>query len=476
MHLTPSASLLPLNDGTTLALHEIVRVVPDKRWVCRGQWNNQTVFAKIFFGKKNQYYAKRDADGVRALLGANILTPKLLLARQSQDGKAEVLIFEALVPVENCEILWQKSQSAERLSLAKKLCQTLAEHHAANLLQTDLYLKNFLVFQEDIVTLDGDGIRTFKPLSEKQALENLAVLWSKMDVLEVEAWAKTLLENYQERHPILQFDLQKLNTLSAHSRIQAAEKYAKKVLRTCTDVAVRKTDGNVVAVARAYVEVLQNLTIAYLDAAVQNVKPLKKGTTCTVAVAHFAEESVVIKRYNIKHVGHFFWRMLRKTRAENSWVNAHRLILLGISTAKPVALVEQRFGCLKGKAYFLTEFLDAPDIKQFFKQSTASAARAAVVKNTVQLFYRLFLLNISHGDFKANNIKIKDLQPVLIDLDSMRQHRSHFFAQSAHVRDLKRFMQNWKDDASLYNAFLKTFKVVYQDHAVLKKARLFIED
>lgn len=472
MYLKAENSLLPLNDGSSIAIQEVVRTVPHKRSVCRGEWHGKPVFAKLFFGKKNQHYAARDAHGVAALLDANILTPILLTQTKTQDGNAEVLIFEALVPSENCEVLWQKSTSTERLLLAKKLCATLAKHHAANLLQTDLYLKNFLYFQKDIVTLDGDGIRKFEKLGSKQALRNLAVLLSKLDVLEVESWGGKLLESYLEGKPNEYFTLENVKKLSADYRRQAADKYAKKVFRTCTDVQVKKSARSFLAMARIDADALQNVTANQLDSTIQTAKTLKNGRTCTVALADFYSKQCVIKRYNIKHIGHFLWRMLRKTRAENSWENAHRLTLLGVPTARPMALLEERFGFLKGRAYFLTEFVDTPDIKQFFKQTTDKAARAEVVKNIVQLFYRLFLLNISHGDFKANNIKICHLQPVLIDLDSVRQHQVDFFAHKAHVRDLKRFMQNWKDDVSLYNAFLKTFKVVYAEQDVLRMAQI----
>ena len=52
------------------------------------------------------------------------------------------------------------------------------------------------------------------------------------------------------------------------------------------------------------------------------------------------------------------------------------------------------------------------------------------------------------------------------------QHSSVAIAQKNHVRDIKRFMQNWKDTPSLYNAFVKVFKVVYVDHAPLQAAQI----
>ena len=73
---------------------------------------------------------------------------------------------------------------------------------------------------------------------------------------------------------------------------------------------------------------------------------------------------------------------------------------------------------------------------------------------------------------KASNIKVVDNQPVLIDLDSMIQHRFNRLALNGHARDLRRFMQNWQDTPALYNAFVKAFKVIYADNAPLQLAQI----
>jgi tRNA A-37 threonylcarbamoyl transferase component Bud32 len=199
---------------------------------------------------------------------------------------------------------------------------------------------------------------------------------------------------------------------------------------------------------------------------------LKDGNTCTVGLVNITSQPVVIKRYNIKNIRHKISRMWRPSRAAASWANAHRLQILGIQTPAPVALIEKRKFGLRGTAYFLSEFVKSPDIAEYFAETSDKVQRAEAVKQTVQLFYRLYLLNISHGDMKATNIKMLQNKPMLIDLDSMKQHKSVIYAQKLHIKDLKRFMQNWKQDASLYNAFLKSFKVVYADHQVLQQANL----
>jgi tRNA A-37 threonylcarbamoyl transferase component Bud32 len=464
---------LSLRDGTTIELTQVVRVVPKKRLVCVGVWQNQLVYAKIFLGEKSGDYAARDAAGVKALQQASILTPTLLGETTLQDTTAHILIFKAMMQAENVEVLWAKSKSAERLRLAKKLASVVGLHHQAKLLQTDLYLKNFLLDGDEIVTLDGDGIRQFKKLSDKLAIDNFSILLSKFDVLEVEVWLINLLESYQIANPLLRLVPYQIRQLSNQQRIQAASRYAdKKVFRQCTDVNVTQSVKQFAAVSATYANLGLPSEISTFDTLMASAEILKNGRTCTVATTVLASKNIVIKRYNIKHVAHQLGRLFRPTRAAASWANAHRLQLLGIATPSPVALIEARTFGLRGKAYFLSEYVDAPDIAAFFAQTSDKALRAEVVKNVVELFYRLHFLKISHGDMKASNIKVLETKPMLIDLDSMKQHYARHFAEKTHARDLHRFMQNWKEDASLYNAFVKTFKVIYADHTPLYLANI----
>lgn len=172
-----------------LAVHQVIRTIPDRRYVCFGTFNHQAVYAKIFVGKSATYYALRDKAGVEALQQAQLLTPELLLARELDCG-AYILIYAAIEDSQNAEQVWQQLEAPQRFSLMQKLLQTVALHHQAGLLQTDLHLKNFLVQshsgQADLIyTLDGDGIRHLSLLFHKrQKLHNLATLFSKMDVLD----------------------------------------------------------------------------------------------------------------------------------------------------------------------------------------------------------------------------------------------------------------------------------------------------
>lgn len=464
---------LRLSIGGLTAL-EVIRHVPKRRCVCRAHWQGKSVYAKLFFGQQAHKYALRDIRGVEALQQSNIVTPTIYYHGEVSQLLAYVVIFEAIVESENADDLWRNANDVARLALAKRLVETVAQHHIAGLIQTDLYLKNFLCKRDVIYTIDGDGIRIGGNLSKQKALKNLSRLLSKFDVLLLDANMPSLLKTYAETRSWKELpSLADVKNGVNKARVKATNAYAKKVLRQCTDVNVSKDERSFVAINRYFEKRALPKTVVELDAYFTPETIIKNGNTCTVALASVDELPVVIKRYNIKSFWHGLSRAFRPTRASVSWSNAYRLKLLDIETATPISLVEERLFGLRGRAYFLTEFVDALDVSEFFNQTSNAAERSKAVKQLVQLLYRLYLLQISHGDMKATNIKVlADGRPLLIDLDSMRQHKRKQSAAKAHAKDIKRFMQNWKDTPSLYNAFVKVFKVVYTDHAPLKAARI----
>ena len=464
-------------DGSQVHLKEVVRALPAKRLVCRALWRGQDTYIKLFFGASAKKYALRDELGVNYLSTAQILTPPLLYAGGVDNMSVLALVFQAIPKAENSEFIYQQISLVEREILLLGLVKVLAQHHQANIIQTDLYLKNFLVSGDDIYTLDGDGIRQYRSLSRKQALKNLAVLISKFDVLDVERCLPKLLDVYAiARNWSSVPDLLSFKRLVNQHRTVVASNYAdKKVFRQCTDVNIYRQSRLFEAVSSCFSSEQLPISVHTCNRLIEEGISLKKGNTCTVSLAEIDGIKTVLKRYNIKSFWHGINRAFRQTRAAASWANAHRLNILGIATPKPIALIEERFGYFRGKAYFLSEYLDAPDASTFFAQIKNKKSQAEAIQNIVEMFYRMYLLKLSHGDMKANNIKVLDENPYLIDLDSMQQHAWDFVAKKRHAKDLKRFMRNWQDQPTLYNTFVKAFFAVYADSQVLRLAGLSVD-
>jgi tRNA A-37 threonylcarbamoyl transferase component Bud32 len=465
-----ATGVIQLSDQTALSGLTAVRVLPQRRWVFRAQWSGKAVFAKVFLGAQAEKYAARDAQGVHWLTQAGLATPALLWQGQSADRRASVLIYAAIAPADNADVLYQALPAAHGLQLLKQLVQTLAAQHAAGLVQIDLHLKNFLLSDEKVWSLDGDGIKQ-TPLNQRQAYRQLAELISKVQVLDQHAWAAPLLAVYEQARgwqPALLPST--LLAWAKQMKAQEVERYVtRKIFRTCSDVTWQQTSQSAQAVSTAgglHVTDLPALEVAMHVGAV-----LKPGNTCTVVHTHLQDQAVVIKRYNLKDWLHGLSRAWRPSRAAASWRNAHRLQYYGMLTAQPLLMYEQRYCGMRGRAYFVSAHSPWPDALTFFQQCADSALRARVIHQLVTLCYQWYLLKLSHGDMKASNLQVTDQgEIVVIDLDSMQQHRRSQMALRAHAKDIRRLLQNWKQDTSLYNALLKSFSLIYQDHTPLRLA------
>ena len=115
--------------------------------------------------------------------------------------------------------------------------------------------------------------------------------------------------------------------------------------------------------------------------------------------------------------------------------------------------------------------VEAPDAAAFFADADLDQAqKATAAANVARLFHKLYLLGIEHGDFKAANVKMVGDQPLLIDLDSMREHSCRWLFERRHVRDLRRFMRNWQRDNETGILLVNAFKKTYKGHRLLERA------
>lgn len=467
---------IELANAAPLDCQEVVRHLAGRRVVCRAYWQGQMVFAKLFIGEQAERYAARDAQGARALLDKGLRTPELLHEGALSGEPGRVLIFAYIPASRNAEDIWQKGDMAQRKQLADQLVQTVAAHHAAGLVQTDLYPRNFLQAADGIYTLDGDGIRIFaNGVDRKTAMRNLVLLFSKFDVLD-DAHIPEWLEKYAHVRgwPDGSLQPESVRAQVQIMRYQLAHKNViRKVLRNCTAIHAEKHNNRfLVVVRKAFDSDLQQAVDApdrLLDA--PGGQRLKNGNTCTVGLVQSGARKIVIKRYNIKNFWHGLGRAWRRTRASVSWSNTHLLQAFEIPTPAPLALVERRWGPFRREAWFLTDFVDGPDITEVFADAaTSEAQKQEAAAQVARLFYKLRLLKIEHGDMKATNMKWVGGQPLLLDLDAMKMHRCERLFLRRHARDLRRFLKNWHNAPDILRMMKSALMQVYGSDPVLLRA------
>jgi tRNA A-37 threonylcarbamoyl transferase component Bud32 len=192
-------------------------------------------------------------------------------------------------------------------------------------------------------------------------------------------------------------------------------------------------------------------------------RQLKTGNTATVAKVCYNGNHFVVKRYNIKNWRHAISRSLRPTRGWNSWHNGNYLRFNEISTPLPVALVEERFGFIKRRAWLVTEYADGIDLLTAADPNTLNSPVTSQLSTMVaDVVLQLIQANISHGDMKATNFIVTDNGLELIDLDAMRIHVTRAKTITAIKTDIDRLLRNW-DDTKVKLSFSSAIDLVLGD-------------
>jgi tRNA A-37 threonylcarbamoyl transferase component Bud32 len=173
----------------------------------------------------------------------------------------------------------------------------------------------------------------------------------------------------------------------------------------------------------------------------------KHDRTTTVVLVTEGNQKFVIKRYNTKNLWHILRRSVRSTRAAICWRLAHRFMDIGITTPPPVAMIEKRFGPLRGRSYYVAEHVNGTLCIDYLRNNPDTDDIIGGIK---RIFSIMLAHRVSHGDMKAANLLVSNKQVVLLDLDAAKEHKTVSRAAHAYRRDRSRFLRNWDARSNLY--------------------------
>jgi tRNA A-37 threonylcarbamoyl transferase component Bud32 len=458
---------IELADGAgpaELRLDNLLRVLPGRRYVGAGNWRGRQVLAKLLVGAKAARHFQRERDGVRLLAEQGLSTP-LLLADGLRPGEGGWLLFEYLDNAQSLAEVWKAVAGLAPLADAQQAVlgealAAIAELHAKGLWQEDLHLDNLLRHDGRLYLIDGAGIRAEtpgQPLSRKQVLENLGVFFAQLPH-SLDPYLEELLVHYLLVNGEHALPLEALQKEIARVRRWRVGDLLKKIGRDCSLFSVRRGAFGLRAVRREEEAGLAPL-LADPDAFIDRGHIYKTGGAATVAKVELDGRPLVVKRYNIKNLLHWFKRFWRPSRAWGSWREGNRLEFLGVATAKPLAVLERRWLWLRGPAFLITDYLEGQDIIARFKPylddpDGAGMPPEAELKALDSLFATLLRERISHGDLKGHNLFWQAVGDggrwALIDLDAMRKHHGQASFERAYARDRARFLRNWPEHSGLY--------------------------
>ncbi|NJD35707.1 MAG: hypothetical protein FIA96_12900 [Betaproteobacteria bacterium] len=431
---------IALEDGRLLAIERWQRILPGKRLTGSGAWLGRKVLAKLFIAARgSERHCQRECRGAETLATHGLPTPRLLASGLLSDGGHYVL-YDYL-DGSRCP------DSASLTELTPVFVQ-VGRMHARGLVQKDAHLGNFLLKDDRLYVIDGDAVR--ESASPADCTENLALLFGQLQPHAETALRPALLQAYLSGNPGVAIDEAQLAAAAAHAREARLADYLDKSLRDCSLFKSAHRGDRFFSTMRSEFGVVAPL-IHDPDAWLEKGVPLKRGRTATLARVELNGRQLVIKRYNIKGPGHALSRCWRPSRAWHSWLEGHRLGFLGIATPRPLALIEERAGPLRGKAWLITEYCNAENFANRFHDPEMEPAAPDLDAIGV-LLQQLVAARISHGDLKATNLLWCEGKPHLIDLDAVRQHANAAAFRRAWQKDSRRFLDNWPPGSALRRA------------------------
>ena len=444
---------LRLESGRELVCAKLLRCLPGRRLVCKAYLGDEPVLMKLFLDSQMEQEAAADSAGVEGLMAAHVRTPALL-ARDRVAGKGyPLLLFEYLPDTSSFREAWESAQPPRQAALIADLLRMVASQHQAGLRQRDFHLRNFLLGGNgDLYAIDGgDYLVSGKPVSRTAALKNLGVLFGHLprSVLVNEPG---LLEHYIEaRQWRYEQNLLDLVFAGANSfRRRRARIISRKAFRDCSEFKIWRRGAFHVNQRR---DLDSQLLMDWMESSRLDLLPatdlmLKPGNSQTVWRTRLGSMDVVVKRYNIKNWRHAMRRAFSRSRASRSWENAHALRAYHIRTPEPLAIIEQRTGPVRRRAWFITRVADGISAAEFFEGREVSAFKPDM-RRLADLVLAFGENELVHGDMKAANFMLSSRAVQVIDLDSMRQD-----ARPAEIaEDRRRFLANWQQDASLRQLF-----------------------
>ncbi len=446
---------------TELCCDEVLRCLPAKRLVVRGTLDGKPVIAKIFLGRGNQRYFAREKAGVVALHRAHLNAPEILFEGHIADD-ARVLVLQFIESATSLEDVWlQAKTDQERSNLLRRAVKCIGQMHEVGMWQQDIHPGNFLDGQGLIYIIDGAAVVDSSPggrLEESQSIDNLAAFLAEF----APRYDPLILSAFEEYEGTRQLPpntgrRDKLMAGISRKRHYRKRKYLAKIFRDCTEFHCESSFDRFLVRARIDDGGELSKMLEDPDLAMATGRVLKEGNTATVKEVEVDGRKLVVKRYNIKNFFHGVRKAVFTGRARRSWYNAHLLKFYEIPGARPVALLEKRWGPFCLTSYYITESVTGPDAMEFF---AGDSYMDRDIQQLADMVLELGRCQIRHRDLKATNFLMAATGPVLIDLDAMKQYKSAAFFRLIRDRDMARFMLNWRDYTKVYEAFLQALHKV----------------
>ena len=165
-------------------------------------------------------------------------------------------------------------------------------------------------------------------------------------------------------------------------------------------------------------------------------------------------DSIYIKKYQIKGLLHYFRKFFSQTRALTAWKASHWFSAAGINTIKPLAVVEKYDNFTTTDSYLISleQLGTRLDRVDFSKENYY------LIQNKLTSFIkRLKWINFNHGDAKSSNFFLFENKLFVLDLDISKKRNFKFIFKNKINKDIKRILKSFDHNLKIKDSLSRRF-------------------
>jgi tRNA A-37 threonylcarbamoyl transferase component Bud32 len=363
------------------------------------------------------------------------------------------------------------------------LAKTLRKFHDVGLFHHDLHAGNFLRDGESFYLTDLHRAEIVRSLSLDQRLWNFSQLFLSLRSRWTEKEQMEFIEKYFEGDS---FDLKqkeehirKIHSLMDRLQKRHWRSRTKRCVKESTEFSMKKEEGVRYYHRRDFsLDDIRRVIGEHLSLVREKPPALAKySSEVIVSILNVGRMRVCVKQFRYPHVRDIFKDLFRPSKGLKSWVGGNGLKVRGISSIKPIALVEKR-GWLGGRESFF--LMEAPEDAQELDRSILLwcedfREKRLFIKAFAQWFSHFHQMNLYHKDMKARNILFskngENLNFQLLDLEDIRLDEK--------INEKKLFKNLLQLNTSVPTIFTRTdrlrfFKGYLRLNPIIKDGKFFL--
>ena len=342
--------------------------------------------------------------------------------------------------MEFCQANYEGALSGEKEAGKNKLLDKLAGFirniHEKGVCHYDLHAGNILIkFKNnqshsihdcDLYLMDLHRVKILKSMSFRKRLHNLAQIFNSLSSILTKSDKLNFLKSYgvnvlsstiDENELVGQIESQSARIRNIHYRSRL-----KRCLKESSAFSKKRYTGLRIFFRKGYdANRFAGLIEKHHNALVSGDKAIVMKRDSKTVLTRFPLEdgkiqSVVVKQYKVGCVGCVLKNIFRGSAGRKAWIAGNGLLVYGLNTPEPLALIEKKVLGITTSSYLIME--DARDclemdryiLKNFHDKSSLSKwkKKRALINNLAETMGRMHNLNIFHHDLKTCNIMVKE--------------------------------------------------------------------